>query len=125
MLADKLPSREQIQAELEYRATHKIDFFSPTQNRCAGNYTSSTWSFSKQAPITTSDYFSEGIASESRKASAPMSVCFISPGTIPHGGEAGGFLILLPYGPPAKMPRRPAIFCNLPCSVLVRNSAEE
>jgi hypothetical protein len=29
MLADKLPSREMILAELEYRATHRIESFYP------------------------------------------------------------------------------------------------
>ena len=29
MLADKLPSREMIEAELKYRATHKIGSFYP------------------------------------------------------------------------------------------------
>jgi len=29
MLADKLPSREMILAELEYRATHRIESFCP------------------------------------------------------------------------------------------------
>jgi hypothetical protein len=72
MLADKLPSREMILAELEYRATHRIESFYPETGPLRRELYRKHMDFFEAGARYNERLFLAATAWESRKVSAPM-----------------------------------------------------